>query len=188
MTVFFSFSWFAKQFDNLKKKFFLEIFDFPGILIMNISLWKSGICCIDNFNLSAVNDYEKCFKIVTRKISFQIFTKFCRWNHQTTSPIGDSMESKVFDELLLIEVKITIRNLLEKNLWFTEENHWSCRIAAGRADDGKRAKSQWQVLYIWRMIDQSLKTTNFQWFSKKPKVIILNQSYKPTEVKQLCNL
>ena len=114
MTVFFSFSWFAKQFDNFFKKFFLEIFDLPGILIMNISLWKSGISCIDNFNLSAVNDYEKCFKIVTRKISFQIFTKFCRWKHQTSSPIGDSMESKVFDELLLIEVEITIRKLLDK--------------------------------------------------------------------------
>ena len=114
MTVFFSFSWFAKQFDNFFKKVFREIFDLPGNLIMNISLWKSGICCIDNFNLSAVNDYEKCFKIVTRKISFQVFTKFCRWKHQTTSPIGDSMESKVFDELLLIDVKITIRNLLEK--------------------------------------------------------------------------
>ena len=54
------------------------------------------------------------FQIVTRKISFQVFTKFCRWKHQTISPIGDSMESKVFDELLLIDVKITIRNLLEK--------------------------------------------------------------------------
>ena len=43
-------------------------------------------------------------KIVTRKISFQVFTKFCRWKHQTTSPIGDSMESKLFDELSLIEV------------------------------------------------------------------------------------
>ena len=114
MTVFFSFSWFAKQFDNFLLKVFREIFDLPGNLIVNISLWKSGICCIDNFNLSAVNDYEKCFKIVTRKISFQVFTKFCRWKHQTTSPIGDSMVSKVFDELLLIDKKITIRNLLEK--------------------------------------------------------------------------
>ena len=114
MTVFFLFSWFAEQFDNFFKKVFLEIFDLPGILIMNISLWKSGIFCIDNFTLSAVNDYEKCFKIVPRKISFQVFTKFCRWKHQTPSPIGDSMESKLFDELLLIEVKITIRKLLEK--------------------------------------------------------------------------
>ena len=63
------------------KKVLIEIFDLPDILIRNISLWKSGICCIDNFNLSAVNDYEKCFKIVTRKISFQIFKKFCRWKH-----------------------------------------------------------------------------------------------------------
>ena len=57
------------------------------------------------------------------------------------------------------------KKLVRKNLWFIEENHWSCRHAAGRAEDGKRAKYQWQVLYIWRMIDQSLKTTNFQWFS-----------------------
>ena len=54
------------------------------------------------------------FQNCNKKINFQVFTKFCRWKHQTTSPIGDSMESKVFDELLLIDVKITIRNLLEK--------------------------------------------------------------------------
>ena len=65
-------------------------------------------------NLSAVNDYEKCFKIVTGKISFQVFTKNSRWKQQITSSIGDSIESKVFDELLLIEIKITITKLLEK--------------------------------------------------------------------------
>ena len=60
-------------------------------------------------------DYEKCFKFVTGKISFQVFTKKCRWKQQITSPIGDSMESKLFDELLFIEIKITITKLLEKN-------------------------------------------------------------------------
>ena len=132
---------------------------------MNISLWKSGICCIDSFNLSAVNDYEKCFKIVTRKISFQVFTKFCRWNHQTTSPIGDSHGVQSVWWTVAHIGKNYDKKLVRKNLWFIEENHWSCRHAAGRAEDGKRAKSQWQVLYIWRMIDQSLKTTNYQWFS-----------------------
>ena len=48
------------------------------------------------------------------KINFQVFTKNCRWKHQTTSPIGDSMESKVFVELLLIEIKNTKTKLLEK--------------------------------------------------------------------------
>ena len=81
---------------------------------MNNSLWKCGLCCIDNFNLSAVNDYEKCLKNVTGMISFQFFTKICQWKHQTTSPIGDSMETKVFNKLLLIEIKITITKLLEK--------------------------------------------------------------------------
>ena len=82
---------------------------------MNNSIRKSGICSIDfNFNISAVNDSEKCFKIVTGKISFQVFTKNFRWKQQITSSIGDSIESKVFDELLLIEIKITITKLLEK--------------------------------------------------------------------------
>ena len=81
---------------------------------MNNLILKNGISCIDNLNLSAVNDYEKCFEIVTGKINFQVFTKRCRWKHQTTIPIGDSMESKAFDELLLIEIKIMITKLLEK--------------------------------------------------------------------------
>ena len=42
---------------------------------------------------------------MTGKINFQAFTKICLWKHQTTSPIGDSIESKLFDELLLIEIK-----------------------------------------------------------------------------------
>ena len=54
--------------------------------------------------------FENC----NRKINFQVLTKICRWKHQTTSPIGDSMESKVFDELLLIEIKNTKTKLLEK--------------------------------------------------------------------------
>ena len=54
------------------------------------------------------------FQNCNRKINFQVFTKICRWKHQTTSPIGDSMESKVFDELLLIEIKVTKTKLLEK--------------------------------------------------------------------------
>ena len=54
------------------------------------------------------------FQNCNKKDQFSSFHKVCRWKHQTTSPIGDSMESKVFDELLLIDVKITIRNLLEK--------------------------------------------------------------------------
>ena len=91
------------------------MFDLPTILIMNNSIWKSGVCSIYfNFNLSAVNDYEKWFKIVTGKIKFQVFTVKCRWKQQITSSIGDSMEFKVFDELLLIEIKITITKLLEK--------------------------------------------------------------------------
>ena len=53
--------------------------------------------------------FENC----NRKIIFQVFTKICRWKHQTTSPIGDSMESKVVDELLLIEIKNTKTKLLE---------------------------------------------------------------------------
>ena len=59
-------------------------------------------------------DNEKCFKFVTGKSRFQVFTKKFRWKQQVTSSIGDSMESKVFDELLLIEIKITITKLLEK--------------------------------------------------------------------------
>ena len=54
--------------------------------------------------------FENC----NRKINFQVFTKLCQWKHQTTSPIGDSMESKVFDEQLLIEIKNTKTKLLEK--------------------------------------------------------------------------
>ena len=54
--------------------------------------------------------FENC----NRKINFQVFTKNFRWKHQTSSPIGDSMESKVFDELLLIEIKNTKTKLLEK--------------------------------------------------------------------------
>ena len=54
--------------------------------------------------------FENC----NRNIIFQVFTKICRWKHQTTSPIGDSIESKVFDELLLIEIKNTKTKLLEK--------------------------------------------------------------------------
>ena len=64
--------------------------------------------------MSAVNDYEKCFENVTEKISFQVFTKISRWKHQTTSAIGDIMESTVFDELLLIQIKITITKLFKK--------------------------------------------------------------------------
>ena len=59
-------------------------------------------------------DYEKCFKFVTGKISFQVITKKFRWKQKLTSSIGDSMETKVFYELLLIEIKITITKLLEK--------------------------------------------------------------------------
>ena len=52
------------------KKTFLKKFGLQYILIMNI-----GIGSIDfNFNLSAVNDYENCFKIVTEKINFQVLT------------------------------------------------------------------------------------------------------------------
>ena len=54
------------------------------------------------------------FQNCNRKINFQVFTKICRWKHQTTSPIGDSMEYKVFDEVLLIEIEITKSKLLEK--------------------------------------------------------------------------
>ena len=54
--------------------------------------------------------FENC----NRKINFQVFTKNCRWKHQTTIPIGDSMESKAFDELLLIEIKNRKTKILEK--------------------------------------------------------------------------
>ena len=54
--------------------------------------------------------FENC----NRKINFQVFTKNCRWKHQTKSPIGDSTESKAFHELLLIEIKNTKTKLLEK--------------------------------------------------------------------------
>ena len=53
-------------------------------------------------------------KILTGKISFQIFTKKFRWKQQITSSIGDSIESEVFDELMLLELKTTITKLLEK--------------------------------------------------------------------------
>ena len=59
---------------------------------------------------------------MTRKINFEAFTKICRWKHQTTSPIGDRKEFKVIDELLLIEIKITITTLLEK-IYDIEKNH-----------------------------------------------------------------
>ena len=68
---------------------------------------------------------------MTGKINFQDFTKICRWKHQTTSPIGDSMESKLFDQLLLIKIKITITNLLEKI-------YGSLRKIIDRADDHDR--------------------------------------------------
>ena len=118
MIVVFHFLDLQNNFITFLKKIVLDIFDPPGILIINSSISKRGICSIDNFNLSAVNDYEKCFKNETGKISFPVFTKIIRWKHQTTSPIGDSMESKVFDELLLIQIKITITKLLEKKYVF----------------------------------------------------------------------
>ena len=89
------------------------------------------------------------------------------------------MESKVFDELLHIEIMIRIVKLSEENyglLWriidradkrnqYKNDRKWH---AAGGAEDGKWAKFEWQVLFIWRMIDQSVKVTNFQlfWFEK----------------------
>ena len=158
-------------------------------LLWAIQFEKLGICSIDfNFNLSAVNDYGKRFTIVTGKDSFQVFSKICRWKQQTISPIGDSMESKVFDELLLIEIKITTAKLLEKiygllrKTLAVQTNTIKRRMIENDMQlvelKTGRANFKWQVLYIWRMIDQSQKITNFLIVSIW-KIIILNQHIKP---------
>ena len=120
---------------------------------------------------------QKNTKSVTEKISFQILTKLCLWMQQTTRPIGNSRENKLFDEILLIEIMITIVELSEKFYGFlrrilvdraVERNQlknvrrWH---AGGRVEDAKRAKFKWQVVYIWMMVDKPLKITNFQKFS-----------------------
>ena len=49
------------------------------------------------------------------KINFRVFTKNCQRKQQTTRQIRNSMKSKVFDELLLIEIMIKITKLSEES-------------------------------------------------------------------------